>query len=136
MLKKKKKVSFPGCPFNKNKRPRLHSPQYEVTRNDDTDERPMKVKTPKAKLSQKTIDLLAEVAESAFDADSIKTLPPEPPINPPEPLSDQIVKVKDCIVCPHDTNGETNGEANGETNGETNDGPEGQADEEMPPLVD
>ena len=26
--------------------------------------------------------------------------------------------------------------ANGETNGETNDEPEGQADEEMPPLVD
>ena len=29
-----------------------------------------------------------------------------------------------------------NGEANGEANGETNDEPEGQADEEMPPLVD
>ena len=88
--------------------------------------------TPKAKLSQKTIDLLAETAESAFDANSIKTLPPEHPINSPEPLSDQIVKVKDGIVCPHDTNGETNGE----TNGDTNDEPKGQADEEMPPLVD
>ena len=72
MLKKKKKVSFPGCPFNKNKRPRLHSPKYEVPINDDTDEKPMEMKTPKAKLSQKTIDLLAEAAESAFDADSIK----------------------------------------------------------------
>ena len=117
MLKKKKKVSFPGCPFNKNKRPRLHSPNYEEPMNDDTDENPMK--TPKAKLSQKTIDLLADAAESAFDGDSFKTLPPDPPINPPEPLPDQIVRVKDGIVCPHDTNGETNGEANGETNGET-----------------
>ena len=71
-----------------------------------------------------------------FDADSIKTLPPDPPINPPEPLSDQIVKVKDGIVCPHDTNREANGEANGETNGKTNDEPRGQAEEEMPPLVD
>ena len=124
--KKKKKVSFPGCAFNKNKRPRLHSPNYEAPRNDDTDEDPRK--TPEAKLSQKTIALLADAADSAFDADSIKTLPPDPPINPPEPLSDQIVN--DGIVCPHETNadGETNGEANGE--------PEGQADTEMPPLVD
>ena len=81
MLKKKKKVSFPGCPFNKNKRPILHSPQHEVPRSDDTDERPKCVKTPLGKLIQK-------VTEPAFDADSIKTLPPEPPINPPEPLSD------------------------------------------------
>ena len=132
MLKKKKKVFFPGCPFNKNKRPRLHSPKYEEPINDDTDEKPIEMKTPKAKLSQKTIDLLAEAAESAFDADSTKTLPPNPPINPPEPLSDQITKVKDGIVCPHDTNGEPIGEANGETNDEL----DGQADEEMPPLVD
>ena len=123
MLKKKKKVSFPGCPFNKNKRPRLHSPQHEVPRSEDTDERPKCAKTPLAKLIQK-------VTEPAFDADSIN--PPEPHINPPEPLSDQIAKVNDGFVCPHDTNGETNGE----TNGDTNDEPEGQADEEMPPLVD
>ena len=87
--------------------------------------RPKCVKTPLAKLIQK-------VTEPAFDADSIKTLPPGPPINPPEPLCDQIIKVNDGFVCPHDTNGE----ANGETNGDTNDEPEGQADEEMPPLVD
>ena len=93
-------------------------------------------KSPKAKLSQKTFDLLADAAKSAFDADSIKTLSPNPPINPPEPLSDQIVEVKDGIVCPHDTNDEANGEANGETNGETSDEPRGQAEEEMPPLVD
>ena len=128
MLKKKKKVSFPGCPFNKNKRPRLHSPKYDVQTKEDTEEKPVEVKTSKAKLSQKTIDLLAEAAESAFDADSPKTLPPNPPINPPEPHSDQITKFKDGDVCPHDTNGETKGEANDE--------PEGQADEEMPPLVD
>ena len=82
------------------------------------------MKTSRAKLSQKTIDLLAEAAESAFDADSPKTLPSDPPINPPEPLSDQITKVNDGVVCPHDTNGEANDE------------PEGQADGEMPPLVD
>ena len=62
---------------------------------------------------------------------SIKTLPPNPPINPPEPSFDQI-NTNDGFVVTH----ETNGEANGEANGETNDEPEGQADEEMPPLVD
>ena len=35
--KKKKKVSFPRCPFNKNKRPRLHSPKYEMPSSEDTD---------------------------------------------------------------------------------------------------
>ena len=64
MLKKKKKVSFPGCPFNKNKRPRLHSPTYEESRIPDTDDNPRK--SPQAKLSQKTFDLLADAAESAF----------------------------------------------------------------------
>ena len=48
MLKKKKKVSFPGCPFNKNKRPRLHSPTYEVSRHEDTDDN--LERTPEAKL--------------------------------------------------------------------------------------
>ena len=128
ILKKKKKVSFPGCHFNKNKRPRLHSPKYDVQTKGGTEEKPVEVKTSQAKLSQKTIDLLADAAESAFDADSPKTLPPNPPINPPDPLCDQITKVEDGIVCPHDTNGKPNGEANGETNDE----PEGQADEEMP----
>ena len=125
--KKKKKVSFPGCPFNKNKRPRLHSPNYEVPKDDDTDENTRK---PRARLSTKTLDLLADSAELAFDADSVSSLPTDPPTNPPEPLSDQIVN--DGIVCPHETNGATNGEANGEANDE----PEGQADAEMPPLVD
>ena len=75
-------------------------------------------------MSQKTIDLLAEAAESAFDADSPKTQPPNPPINPPESLSDQVTKFQDGIDCSHDTNGEANVE------------PEDQADEEMSPLVD
>ena len=64
--------------------------------------------------------------EPAFHADSAN--PPDPSI----PLSDQLEKVNDGFVCSHDTNGETNGEANGDTNDE----PEGQADVEMPPLVD
>ena len=119
---KKKKVSLPDCPFNKKKRPRLQSPQHVVPRKDDTDERPKCAKTPLAKLIQK-------VTEPAFNADSIN--PPEPS-NPPESLSDQLEKINDGFVCSHDTNGETNGEANGDTNDE----PEGQADEEMPPLVD
>ena len=38
MLKKKKKVSFLGCPFNKNKRPRLHSPKYDAQTKEDTEE--------------------------------------------------------------------------------------------------
>ena len=102
MLKKKKKVSLPDCPFNKKKRPRPQSPQHVVPRKDDTDERPKCAKTPLAKLIQK-------VTEPAFNADSIN--PPELS-NPPEPLSDQLEKINDGFVCSHDTNGETNGEAN------------------------
>ena len=103
---------------------------------EDTEEEPVEKKTPRAKLSQKTIDLLAEAAESAFDAELTETQPPNPPfnppINPPEPLSDQIAKFKDGVGCPHETSGGPNGETNGEANSE----PEGKADEEMPPLVD
>ena len=83
-------------------------------------------------MSQKTFDLLAEAAETAFNADSPKTLAPNPPSSPPESFSDQITKIKDGFVCSHDTNGETHGEANGDRNDE----PEGQAIDEMPPLVD
>ena len=80
---------------------------------------------------------MADAAESAFDADSIKTLSLTLQLTLLNLLSDQIVKVnKVGIVCPHDTNGEANGEANGETNSESNDEPEGQAEEEMPPMVD
>ena len=132
MLEKKKKVSFPGCPFNKNKRPRLQSPKLDVQPKDDMEEESVEKKTPRAKLSQKTIELLAEAAESAFDAGLPKTEltnpPPNLPIKPPEPLPDLIAKSKDGVDCPHETSGGPNGETNGE--------PEGQADEEMPPLVD
>ena len=137
MLKKKKKVSFPGCPFNKSKRPRLQSPKLDAEPKDDKEEIPMVKKTPRAKLSQNTIELLAEVAESAFDVGLPKAQPtyppPNPPNNPPEPLSNQIEKSEDGVECP---NGETNGKLNGETNGEANGEPDGEADEEMPPLVD
>ena len=60
MLQEKKKVSFPGCPFNKNKRPRLQSPKLDAVPKDDTEEVPVVKKTPRAKvvppkMSQKTI---------------------------------------------------------------------------------
>ena len=128
MLKKKKRVSFPGCPFNKTKRPRLHSPKYDAQTNDDQEEKPEKKNTPKPKMSQKTFDLLAEAAETAFNA---KPQSPDPPTSPPESFSDQIAKIKDGFVCSHDTNGETHGEANGDRNDE----PEVQAIDDMPPLV-
>ena len=37
-LKKKKRVSFPGCPFNKRKRPRLQSPRYNAYAKNDEEE--------------------------------------------------------------------------------------------------
>ena len=90
-------------------------------------------KTPRAtevppKLSQKTIKLLAEAAESAFDAGIPKAQPTNPPNNPLKPLPDLIAKSEDGVDCP---NGETNGGPNGETNDEAN----GEVDDEMPPLV-
>ena len=138
MLKKKKKVSFPGCPFNKNKRPRLQSQKLDAEPKDDTEEIPMMKKTPRAKevppkLSQKTIALLAKAAESAFDAELPKAQPTNPPNNPPKPLPDLIAKSEDGVDCP---NGETSGEPNGEANGEANGEPDDEEDEEMPPLVD
>ena len=132
MLKKKKKVSFPGCPFNKNKRPRLHSPKHEAKTREDREEDPEEMESSKAKLSQKTFELLTEAAETAFHVNTSKTLAPDTPASPPESFSDRIAKIKDGFVCPQDTNGKPNGE----TNDETNDEPEGQPDEEMPPLVD
>ena len=125
MLKKKKRVSFPGCPFNKRKRPRLQSPKYDAHTKDDQEEE----EPEKPKMSGKTSDLLADAAETVFNAEPQS---PNPPTNPPESFSDQIAKIKDGFVCSHDTNGETHGEANGDRNDE----PEGQAIDEMPPLVD
>ena len=109
---------------------------------DDTEEVPVVKKIPRAKevppkLSQKTIELLAEAGESAFDAGLPKTQPtdppPNPPNNPPKPLPDLIAKPEDGVDCP---NGETSGGPNGETNSETNGEADGEADEEMLPLVD
>ena len=106
LKKKKKKVSFPGCPFNKNKRPKLHSPKLNK---DDTEEINVN-KVPKtneetSKLSQKTIDLLAEAVESAFDAENSVPHPPDPPTNPPtnppKSLFDQNAKSKDGVDCPN-----------------------------------
>ena len=125
MLKKKKRVSFPGCPFNKRKRLRLQSPKYDAHTKDDQEEE----EPEKPKMSENTSDLLADAAETVFNAEPQS---PNPPTNPPESFSDQIAKIKDGFVCSHDTNGETHGEANGDRNDE----PEGQAIDEMPPLVD
>ena len=61
------------------------------------DEENTKAKEVPPKLSQKTIELLAEAAESAFDAGLPKAQPTNPPTNPPndppKPLSDLIAKI-------------------------------------------
>ena len=124
MLKKKKRVSFPGCPFNKRKRPRLQSPRYNAHAKDDEEEDPENQKR-----SEDVLDLLTDATNSTFDDEPQS---PDPPTNPPESLSDQNPEIKDGFVCSHDTNGDTHGEANGDRNGE----PEGQAIDEMPPLID
>ena len=49
ILKKRKKVSFSGCPLSKNKRPRLQSPKLDEEAKDDTEEVPEVQKTPRAK---------------------------------------------------------------------------------------
>ena len=123
MLKKKKRVSFPGCPFNKRKRPRLQSPKYKGHAKDDKEEEPENQKR-----TEDVLDLLADATNSFDD----KTQSPDPPTNPPESLSTQNPKIKDGFVCSHDTNGDNHGEANGDRNDE----PEGQAIDEMPPLED
>ena len=141
ILKKRKKVSFTGCPFSKNKRPRLQSPKLDAETKDDSEEIPVVQKTPRAKevpsnLSQESPDsfpLLADTAESASNAALPNTQPSNPPTNPPKSLPDLIAKPVDGVDCP---NGETNDGPNGETNGEANGEPDGEADEEMPPLVD
>ena len=118
---RKKRVSFPGCPFNKRKRPRLQSPKYNAHAKDDEEED----EPGKPKMSGKTSD----AANTELNAE---TQSPNPPTTPPESFSDQIAKIKDGFVCSHDTNGDTHGEANGDRNDE----PEGQAIDEMPPLED
>ena len=39
--KKRKKVSFTGCPFSMNKRPRLQSPILDANAKDDSEEIPV-----------------------------------------------------------------------------------------------
>ena len=60
ILKKKKRVSFPGCPFNKRKRQRLQSPKYDAK--DDQEEEPENQKR-----SEDVLDLLAGATNSTFD---------------------------------------------------------------------
>ena len=70
ILKKRKKVSFTGCPFSKNKIPRLLSPKLDEEAKDDTEEIPEVQKTPRAKevqpnLSQESPDSFPLVADTA-----------------------------------------------------------------------
>ena len=133
ILKKRKKVSFTGCPFSRNKRPRLQSPKLDAEAKDDTEEIPVVQKTPRAKevpstLSQESPDSFpqeADTAETASKAALPNTQPSNPSTNPPKSLPDLTAKPVDGVDCP---NGETNGGPNGEANGEP--------DEAMPPLVD
>ena len=111
-LKKKKRTSFPGCPFNKKKRPKLQSRYKAPAKEKDEEDEPGK-----SKMSGKI-------------PDAAKTQSPDPPINPPKSFSTQNPNTKDGFVCSHDTNGDIHGEANGDRNDE----PEGQAIDEMPPL--
>ena len=76
ILKKRKKISFTECPFNKNKRPKLQSPKLDAETKDYSEEMPVVQKTPGAKevpsnLSQELPDsfpLVAGTAESASNA--------------------------------------------------------------------
>ena len=79
ILKKRKKVSFTGCPFQKNKRPRLQSPKLDVKAKDDSAEPPVVQKTPRAKevpfnLSQESQYSFPLIADTA-DSTSIAALP-------------------------------------------------------------
>ena len=116
ILKKRKKVSFTGYPFSKNRTPRLQSPKLTADPRDDTKEIPVVQKTPRAKevqsnLSQESFPLLADAAESALDAALPNTQPNNPPSNPLKSLPYLIAKFVDGVDCP---NGGPNGEANDE----------------------
>ena len=115
-LKKKKRVSFPGCPFEKRKRPRLQSPKYKV-KDDGKEEKP-----------GKTTDAANTVLPT-------ETHSSNPPTTPPESSLNKVAKSKDGkdgFVCSQDTKGDSHGETNGDRKGE----PEGQAIDDMPPLED
>ena len=79
ILKKRKKVSFAGCPGRKTERPRLQSPKLDAEAKDDSEEPPVVQKTPRAKevpfnLSQESQYSFPMVADTA-DSTPIATLP-------------------------------------------------------------
>ena len=112
LQEKKRRTSFPGCPFNKKKRPKLQTRYKAPAKEKDEEDEPGK-----SKMSGKI-------------PDAAKTQSPDLPTNPPKSFSTQNPNTKDGFVCSHDTNGDIHGEANGDRNDE----PEGQAIDEMPPL--
>ena len=121
-LKKKKRVSFPGCPFGKRKRPRLQSPKYKA-KEDEKEEKPGKPEK-----SEKPSDATNTVLPT-------ETHTSNPPTTPPKSSLSKVAKGKngkDGFVCSHDANGDSHGETNGDKKSE----PEGQAIDDMPPLED
>ena len=121
-LKKKKRVSFPGCPFGKRKRPRLQSPKYKA-KVDEKEEKPGKPEK-----SEKPSDATNTVLPT-------ETHTSNPPTTPPKSSLSKVAKgknEKDGFVCSHDANGDSHGETNGDKKSE----PEGQAIDDMPPLED
>ena len=121
-LKKKKRVSFPGCPFEKRKRPRLQSPKYKV-KDVEKEDKPGKPKKP-----GKTTDATNTVLSAETQSSNPPTIPPESSLN-------KVAKGKvgkDGFDCSQDTKGDSHGETNGDKKGE----PEGQAIDDMPPLED
>ena len=92
ILKKRKKVSFTGCPVSRKKKPKLQSPKLDAETNDDSKEITVVQKTPRAKevptnLSQKSPDsfpLVADTAESASNAVPPNVQSTNPPSNPPQ----------------------------------------------------
>ena len=121
-LKKKKRVSFPGCPFGKRKRPRLQSPKYKA-KDDEKEEEPGKPEK-SGKPSDATNTVLPTETHTS-----------NPPTTPPKSSLGKVAKSKngkDGFVCSHDANGDSHGETNGDKKSE----PEGQAIDDMPPLED
>ena len=121
-LKKKKRVSFPGCPFEKRKRPRLQSPKYSA-KDDEKGEKPGNPKK-----SGKTSDAANTVLPAETHSSNPPTIPPKSSLNKVAKSKDG----KDGFVCSQDTKGDSHGETNGDKKGE----PEGQAIDDMPPLED
>ena len=97
ILKKRKKASFTGCPFSKNKRSRLQSPKLDAETKDDTEEIPVVKKTPRAKvpsnLSQEpteSLSVVADVALATSDTTRPDTQPNNPPISTPDLVTESV----------------------------------------------